>query len=120
MRWSPPRCMAAEPSLDRRAGHEAYAPRHRAARGEGAKAGVAKLAMYAGAVLVLTLAEYRVYEFISARGVREKRQPPTPIWSPSLTRPTASSRLVSFSAADLGLASVRRRAATKSFSAGFR
>jgi hypothetical protein len=31
---------------------------------------VAKLAMYAGAVLVLTLAEYRVYEFISARGVR--------------------------------------------------
>ena len=43
---------------------------------------------------------------MSAIGVREKRQPPTPMWSPSLTRPTASSRLVSFSAADLALASV--------------
>ena len=28
---------------------------------------------------------------MSARGVREKRQPPTPIWSPSLTRAAASS-----------------------------
>ncbi len=53
-------------------------------------------------------------------GVREKRHPPTPTWSPSLTRATASSRLVSFSPADFRLASTRSRAPMKSYSTGFR
>jgi hypothetical protein len=53
-------------------------------------------------------------------GVREKRHPPTATWSPSRTRAAASSTLVSFSLADFAFASRRRRAATKSYSAGFR
>jgi hypothetical protein len=57
---------------------------------------------------------------ISAMGVRENRIPPTATRSPSRTRETASSTSVSFSPADFGLPSSRRRAATKSYSAGFR
>jgi hypothetical protein len=56
----------------------------------------------------------------SAIGVRVNRQPPATTWSPSFTRVAASSRLVSLSPADFALASSRRRAATKSYSIGFR